>query len=99
MPAAPVVPDLNTRKDGLPCRIARSKGTTMHHLALQAGKKALHHRIVPAVAATAHATHDPCLSQQRLILQTRILTASVAVADQTRTRTTLRKRSFHGSDP
>jgi len=49
---------------------------------LQGGEEALHRRVVPAVAFATHAAAHVCLCQERLIVGTCVLAASVAMLKQ-----------------
>ena len=53
-------------------------------LHLQTQEEARHHRVIPAVALSAHAAHQAMRCQQRLMRATRVLRASLGMHDKTR---------------
>jgi hypothetical protein len=55
VPSLAIVPPFELIHQGLLETLTRGQGATMHGPSLERGKEALHHRIVPAVPASAHA--------------------------------------------
>jgi hypothetical protein len=64
-------------------------------LELQRGAEAFDHRIVPAIAAAAHAANDPVRSQHRLVRGAGVLNAAIRVMQQTRCGCRLATASRH----
>jgi len=58
-------------------------------LPLQGAEEALHRGVVPAVALAAHATHQPVLCQELLVVATGILGAAIRVMKQSLGRPSL----------
>src|SRR6476661_7327005 len=60
----------------------RCPGALRYELDLQCREETFRHRVVPAVAAAAHAAHDPVCSEVSLIVRARVLTSTIGVVEQ-----------------
>src|SRR5215207_6662114 len=81
-----IIEPFNVVKHGAACGRVAVKDADWQ-LGLECREEALHRRVVPAVAFTAHTAAHLGLHQERLILGTGILTAPIAMMQQTRWRT------------
>src|SRR5262245_2913509 len=79
----PVVEHLDVLEDRQTCRLTSRKPAPMNQLELERREEALHHRVVPAVPASAHAAHDAASSQRVLVDLARVLRPAVRVMVQT----------------
>jgi hypothetical protein len=77
MPAVPIVPAFNVRKDGGASFVAGAPADAIHQFALQRRKEALRDRIVLASANPTHTGNHPVLRQQGVVVLRRVLTAAV----------------------
>src|SRR5215212_3879069 len=78
-----IIKPFDILKHGAPCRRVTGKDGQWQ-FGLQGGKEALHCGIVPAVAFATHTALHLALYQERLILSTGILAASITMVEQAR---------------
>ena len=64
----------------------------------EGGEKAFRHRVVPAIAFTAHAALDAVYRQQLLILVAGVLAAAIRVMQQTLRRLTVLQCHLKGGE-
>src|SRR3954469_20834993 len=83
MQAPAIVPSLQELKDVGSGFIARQVIALLDELALQRRIKALHWRVVPAIALAAHRAEDPVLLQPLAVLTRCELRAAVRVVGET----------------
>ena len=79
MPAFRIVEALNVIEHIGLSLVPRPVGLARRSFGLQRGEEALHRRIVPAIARTAHGTGDAMIGHQALELLAGILAATVGV--------------------
>ena len=84
----PIVPDFNPPEDRCTRLFPRCVRITMDQLALQGAEETLRRRVVITVSLPAHAAFNASFGEKSLIVAACILTAAIAVTQQTRTRTT-----------
>src|SRR5215468_1391205 len=82
MAALPVVEDLQVLEDVRASVSARCPGALRDELDLQGREETLRDRVVPAVAAAAHAATDPVHREATLILLARVLTPAIRMVEQ-----------------
>ena len=80
--ALAVIPDLDPAEDRTARLLPGLEAGAVNHLFLEAGKEALGRSVIPAVAAAAHAAHDPDFLEPFLVVAAGVLAPSVAVANQ-----------------
>src|SRR5215469_16089283 len=81
MTAPPVVEDLNVIKYVGPCLVAGGVDAIADTLLLEAAEEALRHRVVPAVAAPAHAGRELVVATEPHPVIAAVLGALVGVHD------------------
>src|SRR4051812_27346859 len=82
MAALPIIPDGDPLEQGAAGLFPRSEGTTVDQLPFQGSDKALHRRVVVAVALAAHAVDRFGFREELLIVTARLRAAPITVADQ-----------------
>src|SRR5947209_7914935 len=85
--ALAVVPDLDPLEDCSSRLLPGLEASSVDHLFLETGKEALGGRVVPAVALSAHAAHDPGFFEPFLVVVAGVLASSIAVAEHVLRRT------------
>ena len=91
-----IIKQFNVLEKVLFGRFTRLIILAINPFALQAPEETFHHRIIPAIALTAHAAHHLQVFQRLLIGVRSILRAPVAVMQQPRCRQTLRRGRLQG---
>src|SRR5438270_6043858 len=89
MSPLPVVEQLDVFEQLVACLSSGTPPARIDQFDFEGGEKAFRHRVVPAVAFTAHAAVDAVYRQQLLILVAGVLAAAIRVMQQTLRRLTV----------
>ncbi len=82
MPSDAIVESLDVLDDRIFCVLSRQPGPTLDQLVLEGPEEILRDRVIPTVAAPAHAALDAASIERLAVTITRILNSAVRVMDQ-----------------